>query len=204
MSNGSFSKIVGPGVRTGWAEASPKFVYGLSQCGSSRSGGCPSQLTATVMNELLSSGELETHIRTKLVPAYKRRSELMVSAITKFLFALGVSVGETSFSSTSSTTDGVFGGYFIWINLPSDLNAEVVSLNAREEQNLIVAPGKLFEVYGDDKFTFPNSIRLCFSFEDVEDIVEGVQRLGKAIQAVKESGTGGKELGGVPDLSMFR
>ena len=181
ISNGSFSKIAGPGVRTGWAEATPKFVYGLSQCGSSRSGGAPSQLVATMMAELLRSGELERHIREVLNPAYEKRYGIMMSAIEKHLIPLGVRVGEVN-------ADGkeIFGGYFLWIELPNEVSAEVVADRAKVEENLIVAPGYIFEVENDPSIKFPNSLRLCFSWVDERDLEDGVERLATVVRNVKE------------------
>jgi DNA-binding transcriptional MocR family regulator len=181
MSNGSFSKIAGPGVRTGWAEATPKFIYGLSQCGSSRSGGAPSQMTATIVSELLRSGDLENHIETVLKPAYKKRYETMIDAINTSLVPQGVKVGEVSYGEKA-----VFGGYFIWLELPEGVTAGEVTEMSKQQENLIVAPGRLFEVLADPSVKFNNSIRLCFAWEEEVDLKEGVVRLGRVIKDVQE------------------
>jgi len=204
VSNGSFSKIAGPGVRTGWAEASPKFVYGLSQCGSSRSGGAPSQFTATIITEMLKSGDLMQHIENVLCPAYKTRHHIIQQAIEKHLVPLGVTLGDVSVEGKD-----VFGGYFIWINLPENISAKLVAERAREEENLIVAPGHLFEVSNDPRIKFASSIRLCFSYEEELDLQEGVERLAKAVEdvrngwVVKES-EGPRKGEVLSDLGKFR
>ncbi|EKD21619.1 uncharacterized protein L3040_004843 [Drepanopeziza brunnea f. sp. 'multigermtubi'] len=183
MSNGSFSKIAGPGVRTGWAEATPKFTYGLSQCGSSRSGGAPSQLAATMMTELLKNGELQTHIEKVLHPAYKRRYEIMVLAIQKHLIPLGIQLGEVSCEGRA-----VFGGYFIWLELPETAHAERVAEIAKREHRLIVAPGHIFEVSDDASVPFAHSLRLCFSWEEESDLEESIIRLARAVRDAVNNG----------------
>ena len=50
LSNGSFSKILAPGVRVGWIEAAPDTIKGLSSSGILNSGGAA--------NHLMSGGSL--------------------------------------------------------------------------------------------------------------------------------------------------
>lgn len=180
VSNGSFSKIAGPGVRTGWAEASSLIAYGISQAGSSRSGGCPSQLTATIMCRLLQDGLLQKHIKEVLQPAYQKRHAVMTEAIEKYLVPLGV-----RFEKVSLKGQDVFGGYFIWLELVKGMRADLVAKRAKEEENLVVAHGNLFEVYGDEEsVALPNSLRLCFAWEEEPMLVEGVQRLSRVINGM--------------------
>jgi DNA-binding transcriptional MocR family regulator len=181
MSNGSFSKISGPGVRTGWAEGTPKLAYGLSQCGSSRSGGAPSQLTATIVDSLLRSGDLERHVEKVLLPAYQRRHQIMLSAIKRELVPLGVKVQE-------GKVDGkdIFGGYFLWLELPKQLDAEAVSVACEERESLIVAFGKMFEVEGDEGIKFTTSLRLCFAWVEEDDLEEGVKRLSRVLRDIMD------------------
>ncbi|CZT07328.1 related to aminotransferase [Rhynchosporium agropyri] len=199
VSNGSFSKIAGPGVRTGWAEATPKFTYGLSQCGSSRSGGAPSQLAATMMAVLLKNGELQSHIKDVLNPTYKRRYESMLEAIQTHLVPLNVKVGEVNFEGKA-----VFGGYFIWLELPKDTSARLIAERAKEKENLIVAPGHVFEVSGDSSIQFKNSLRLCFSWEEEADLKEAVFRLARVVKDNgDDSGLSSRNIGvGVDNQDM--
>lgn len=82
-------------------------------------------------------------------------------------------------------TNGVAGGYFIWITLPAPLLAADVVQRADRQENLRLAPGDVFHVAGDpqaaeDRFT--NHLRLCFAWAEPRDLTEGVRRLARVIE----------------------
>ncbi|KAH9872285.1 hypothetical protein IAQ61_005120 [Plenodomus lingam] len=176
VSNGSFSKICGPGLRTGWCEGSPKLSYGVSQTGSSRSGGSPSQLTACFVAEILESEELQRYVYDTLQPAYGSRYRRMVEAINTHLIPLGVRIPQTDRE--------VVGGYFIWMTLPLPLNGSVLAQRAKEEENVVVAQGEIFQVPRDTEYpgtAFGNEVRVCFAWEDEDMLAEGIERLARVI-----------------------
>lgn len=187
ISNGSFSKIVAPGVRVGWAEASPKMILRLSQNGSTRSGGAPSHLTSTFLHHLLTSGALQKHIDGVLIPTYASRYKVMMSAIKSRLEPLGVRVTTGAPYITPETSDVVVpsGGFFTYISFPAELpSADVIAKRAREEHALVFAYGDMFVVKGDKssteraKLEFGNGARLCWAWHESNEIEEGISRLG--------------------------
>lgn len=130
------------------------------------------------MANLLESGDLQRHILETLQPAYARRYRSMISAIEEHLLPLGVQLPQRD--------RDVVGGYFIWLTLPSPLVAQDVASEARQREDLVIAPGPLFGVYGDaDKEGLQRTIRLCFSWEEEALLQEGIQRLSRVIRAMQ-------------------
>lgn len=183
VSNGSFSKIAGPGVRTGWLEGTPAFVLGLSKTAATMSGGAPSQLAAGILAQLVQTGNLENFIEEKTRPTLQRRHRLMTEAIKEHISPFGVELLESSLPE-----ENTYGGYFVWLDTPKGLPSELVAKVAKEEENLIIASGNMFEVHGDEaSVKFDTNIRLCFSWEPEEDIVEGVKRLARVLRKIQDN-----------------
>ncbi|KAF2148337.1 PLP-dependent transferase [Myriangium duriaei CBS 260.36] len=178
MSNGSFSKIVAPGCRCGWAEGSPKLVFGVSQVGSSRSGGCPSQLVSTFLAELLTSGRLQDNIFNTLQPEYAARYRVMADALQEHAVPLGC---------TMSVPDKHMGGYFIWLALPKGLSGDELTALCKAKEDLIIMAGSQCEVPSEDRISHDGFVRLCFAWEEKDMLAEGVRRLATVLKKLKES-----------------
>ena len=149
--------------------------------GSSRSGGSPSNVTATVIDQLLSQSALQKYIDEVLIPSYAKRYYAMMEAVRKYLEPLGVK---------TSSENKLAGGYFVWIDLPPPLRAKDVVQRALDEENVLVGDGPIFQVQGDpaqSAESFEDNIRLSFAWDELEKLPEGVRKLALVIERMEKS-----------------
>ncbi|KAK5125367.1 hypothetical protein LTR85_000476 [Meristemomyces frigidus] len=194
VSNGSFSKLIGPGVRVGWAEGTPAFVSQLAEVGSSSSGGAPSHLASTFVEHMLRTQWLQHYIRDILVPTYKERYCALMTAIADRLIPLGYAMEAKILSGTADETSGVAGGFFTYLRLPLGLPfAKVVAAIALKDHALRIAFGHMFTVAGDHGSVaraeadggFAYCVRLCWAWHEADEIQEGVLRLAAVTKDVR-------------------
>jgi len=132
------------------------------------------------MHRLLETS-LPQYIRTVLQPAYARRYRALMSAVKENLVPLGVVVPAPDIS-------GIGGGYFVWLQLPGDIDAELVARKASDEEALVLPPGSTFQVHGDTmdiQNVFRHDFRLCFAWAEEKLLAEGVKRLARVIRRIQ-------------------
>ncbi|KAJ5887947.1 aminotransferase [Penicillium taxi] len=188
VSNGSFSKIVAPGVRVGWLEGSTKLMSVMGTVGATASGGCQSHMASLLINELLANGTIQDHIEKVLIPTYKARYYSLMGAIEKYLVPLGVTVG----SGTDYDSRGMAGGFFTYISFEKcGINTDIIAPIALHAYNLQIAPGHIFAVPDDPSSkertikSYGKGARLCWAWHEEEKLVEGILRLATVIKSLK-------------------
>jgi 2-aminoadipate transaminase len=161
---GSFSKILMPGLRVGWA-AGPAEVLDKMAVVKQSSDLHTDGLVQRVVNVMVRGGGLPAHIET-LRAEYRRRRDAMLEALAEH------------FPPEASWTHPR-GGLFVWVELPRGMNAAEL-VKPAVERLVLFPPGAGFFRDG----TGQNTMRLNFSNQPVDNIREGVRRLG---QVVKEA-----------------
>lgn len=157
----TFSKILSPGFRIAWAIASEDLLRKMIICKQALDL-CTSTFTQVIVNEFMRSGSLDLHI-LKICELYKPKRDAMMDAMKEY------------FPSTC-VCNKPKGGMFAWVTLPKGIDTELMFLDALKEKVAYVH-GKAFCVDGSGG----RSMRLNFSYASIENITEGIRRLGLVI-----------------------
>ncbi|RRA50045.1 PLP-dependent aminotransferase family protein [Acidipila sp. EB88] len=161
---GSFSKILAPGLRLGWAVASPELLDKLALLKLAADSQC-STLNMVAISLMLETFDLETHINT-IRDTYRDKKALMLHTIREHFPA---SVHYTNPS----------GGLFTWLTFPEGFDSARFMLEyALPEAKVAYVPGATF---------FPievrrNHARLSYSSAPSQMITDGMTALGKLLQ----------------------
>jgi 2-aminoadipate transaminase len=156
----SFSKTVAPGLRVGYAIV-PQALAGELEKLVASTYITPALLAQAAVHEFLRRGLLEPSLE-RVGGLLRTRRDAMLEALEREL-------------SGHARWNRPEGGYFLWLDLPDDVDASELLPRATEAGVTFVA--------GADFGGPPNSARLAFSFASPEEIPEGVARLARLVAA---------------------
>ncbi|MBA7497858.1 2-aminoadipate transaminase [subsurface metagenome] len=162
ISLGTFSKILCPGLRLAWVLGNEEIIRKMAIL-KQATDLCTSILNQLIAYEYCKLGKLEENIKSN-IQIYKKKRDVMLNALDKYF------PQEVTWTKPQ-------GGFFVVATLPEYIDTGEMFKDAIEE-NVAYVPGAPFFADGKGK----NTMRLSFCFPSVEDIDEGIKRLGKVIK----------------------
>lgn len=161
---GSFSKVISPGLRVGYAIASKEILSKLTVC-KQVSDVHTNIFSQIVIDEFINNYDYDAHI-SHIKEVYKKKSSLMMKQLDEKCAGL-------------LEYNKVQGGLFIWCKLPD--NVDMMSFCKEAVQRKVaVVPGNAFLMKESEPCS---SFRINFSTPTDEQIVEGVEILSELLKS---------------------
>lgn len=161
---GSFSKILAPGLRLGWAVASPAIIRDLGLLKLAADTQC-STLNMAATSLYMERHDLDAHI-AELRRVYARKKNLMLETIRQH------------FPQAVKCTDPE-GGLFTWLSFPDGFDAaDFLAKKALPHAKVAYVPGATFFPNAQES----NHARFNYSGQSDEKIVEGLIALGALLK----------------------
>lgn len=161
---GTVSKILAPGLRIGWVNASPEIIGRMA---AQKCDHGTNPFVQRIVAQLFLNRKVDEHIE-RVKRTLRVHRDTMVEAIREHL--------------PGSKVDVPHGGYFLWVRLPDEVDADQLVQRAGELK-VEVNPGRLsFAGPAPGQF-----IRLAYSFCDPTEIRAGIARLGEAYRALRST-----------------
>jgi 2-aminoadipate transaminase len=159
----SFTKTVCPGVRVGYLVGPAALIDAIAKKATNLYIS-PGMVSEAIVHQFCVSGDIEKSVRT-VSEALGERARVLAESIRKHIPG-----------ATFTEPDG---GYFLWVDLPSDVDVDKL-FPAAMKKGVAVVKGSDFLLEGGN-----SSLRLAFSAVTVDQIDEGVRRIAEAIEEVR-------------------
>jgi 2-aminoadipate transaminase len=158
---GTFSKILAPGMRLGWAVGPAALITAMTAA-KQNSDQCAGALGQTLMTEYVAGGHMSRTLDVAR-PLYRRRAGAMLAALDAHM-PDGVTWTQPA------------GGFFVWLTAPDHVDTRALVAPAAR-LGVAYVPGAPF--YTDGRGG--NQLRLSYSRADEASIDEGIRRLASLI-----------------------
>ena len=161
---GSFSKMLGPGLRLGWMLV-PEHIFRKCELIKQSIDACSPSLSQVIADKFIRSGAIQSYTE-RVREEYRKRGLAMIDALEKNLPAYVTFVRPR-------------GGFYTWLQLPEGTDSTAV-LRKAIEKGVVFVTGKTFDPDGVKN----DQMRVSFCNTDVETIRLGIPVIADAIREV--------------------
>lgn len=163
---GSFSKVLSPGMRVGYAIANKTIIAKLTVCKQTSDVHTPI-LMQMITDEFMKTVDFEAHLE-KIRAIYREKANLMMDLMDEHF-------------GDKITYNKVEGGLFIWCDLPKHVDMMDFCTRAVKEKKVALVPGSAFLINETDQC---HNFRTNYSTPTKEQLIEGMAKLSELVREI--------------------